>query len=152
MIAFRNVGLAYPGGVRALDDVTASIAKGSFVALVGGSGSGKTSLLKTINRLIEPTSGKVLFEDAPVREQDPPQLRRRIGYVFQGLGLFPHMSVGENIAARVAELLALVELPQEVATRLPAALSGGQRQRVALARALAARPPVMLMDEPFGAL
>jgi osmoprotectant transport system ATP-binding protein len=166
MIEFRDVGLTYPGGFRALDGVSARIERGSFVALVGGSGSGKTSLLKTINRLIEPTSGEVLFEDAPVREQDPPQLRRRIGYVFQGLGLFPHMSVGENIgvtagllgwskpdiAKRVAELLALVELPQEVATRLPAALSGGQRQRVALARALAARPPVMLMDEPFGAL
>jgi osmoprotectant transport system ATP-binding protein len=166
MIAFRNVSLAYDGGVRALDDVTATIAKGAFVALVGGSGSGKTSLLKTINRLIEPTSGEVLFEGAPVRAQDPPLLRRRVGYVFQGLGLFPHMSVAENIgvtadllgwpksaiAERVVELLALVELPQEVATRAPAALSGGQRQRVALARALAARPPVMLMDEPFGAL
>ncbi|MDB5546170.1 MAG: ATP-binding cassette protein [Hyphomicrobiales bacterium] len=166
MIGFRDVGLAYSGGVRALDGVSASIEKGAFVALVGGSGSGKTSLLKTINRLIEPTSGDVFFDGEPVRAQDAPVLRRRIGYVFQGLGLFPHMSVAENIcvtpdllgwskddmAARVSELLKLVDLPQEVASRAPSALSGGQRQRVALARALAARPPVMLMDEPFGAL
>ncbi|MDB5640768.1 MAG: opuBA [Hyphomicrobiales bacterium] len=166
MIAFRNVSLHYAGDVRALDDVTATVEKGAFVALVGGSGSGKTSLLKTINRLIEPTSGDVLFDGENVRAQSAPALRRRIGYVFQGLGLFPHMSVAENIGVtanllgwskreierRVAELLALVDLPQDVATRPPAALSGGQRQRVALARALAARPPVMLMDEPFGAL
>src|SRR3954471_21245284 len=97
MIEFRDVGLTYPGGFRALDGVSARIERGSFVALVGGSGSGKTSLLKTINRLIEPTSGEVVFDGAPVAAQDAPALRRRIGYVFQGLGLFPHMSVAENI-------------------------------------------------------
>jgi osmoprotectant transport system ATP-binding protein len=166
MIVFRNVSLRYDSGAAALDNVSAVIAKGTFLALVGASGSGKTSLLKTINRLIEPTSGVVLCDGVDVRSQSAPELRRRIGCVFQGLGLFPHMSVAENIGittellgwsradidARVAELLALVELPQEVATRRPAALSGGQRQRVALARALAARSPVMLMDEPFSGL
>jgi len=154
------------GRSRALDGVSLRIEAGSFVALVGTSGAGKTTALKTINRLIEPDRGEVRFDGAAVADLDAPALRRRIGYVFQEVGLFPHMTIGENIAitpqllgwpkpdiaARIAELLDLVELPQGFASRSPHALSGGQRQRAAVARALAARPRVMLMDEPFGAL
>jgi osmoprotectant transport system ATP-binding protein len=154
------------GGTHALRDVSLGIDSTSFVALVGASGSGKTTALKLINRLIEPDSGEVRFAGESVERFDAPALRRRIGYVFQGVGLFPHMTVGENIgitpqllgwpkpqiAARVDELLDLVELPRSYAARLPNALSGGQRQRAGVARAMAARPQVMLMDEPFGAL
>jgi osmoprotectant transport system ATP-binding protein len=154
------------GGRPALDRVSLAVEAGSFVALVGPSGSGKTTLLKTINRLVEPDEGSVRLSGADVRETPPAALRRRIGYVFQGIGLFPHMDVGDNIAialrlagadraarqARVGELLDLVALPRDFAHRRPNALSGGQAQRVGLARALAARPPLMLMDEPFGAL
>src|SRR4051794_33806872 len=154
------------GRTFAVDDVTLQVELGLFVALVGASGSGKTTTLKFINRLIEPDSGTVRIEGEPVAASDPATLRRRIGYVFQGIGLFPHMSVGENIAitpqllgwpaaeidARVRELLDLVELPQGYAARYPATLSGGQQQRAAVARAIAARPKIVLMDEPFGAL
>jgi osmoprotectant transport system ATP-binding protein len=154
------------GRTQALRDVSLSIGTRSFVAMVGPSGSGKTTALKLMNRLIEPDGGEVRFGGEPVSRFDAPSLRRRIGYVFQGVGLFPHMTVGENIgitpqllgwpkpeiAARVDELLDLVELPRSYAARLPAALSGGQRQRAGVARAMAARPDVMLMDEPFGAL
>jgi osmoprotectant transport system ATP-binding protein len=154
------------GRTLALRDVSLSIETGSFVAMVGPSGSGKTTALKLINRLIEPDSGEVRFGGEPVENFDAPALRRRIGYVFQGVGLFPHMTVGENIgitpqllgwpkpviAARVDELLDLVELPRSYTARLPSELSGGQRQRAGVARAMAARPEVMLMDEPFGAL
>jgi osmoprotectant transport system ATP-binding protein len=154
------------GRTMALSDVSLAVAVRSFVALVGASGSGKTTALKLINRLIEPTGGEVRFGGEPVADFDAPALRRRIGYVFQGVGLFPHMTVGENIgitphllgwpkpviAARVDELLDLVELPRSYAARMPAELSGGQRQRAGVARAMAARPEVMLMDEPFGAL
>jgi osmoprotectant transport system ATP-binding protein len=150
----------------AVDGVSLAIAEGQFVALVGASGSGKTTLLKTINRLVEPDAGRVDVAGDDVSALDAPILRRRIGYVFQGIGLFPHLTVAENIAvvpsllgwskpeiaARVTELLALVDLPAALATRRPAELSGGQQQRVGVARALAARPGVMLMDEPFGAL
>jgi osmoprotectant transport system ATP-binding protein len=150
--------------VTALDNVSVDIAAGSFVALVGASGSGKSTLLKTINRLIEPTTGQVLLDGNSIGEEAPALLRRRIGYVFQNVGLFPHMTVAENIAiglklagerdtaARVTELMALVDLPGEAATRFPDALSGGQRQRVGVARALATAPGLLLMDEPFGAL
>src|SRR4051794_12441242 len=154
------------GRTFAVDDVTLQVELGLFVALVGASGSGKTTTLKFINRLIEPDSGTVRIEGEPVAASDPATLRRRIGYVFQGIGLFPHMSVGENVAitpqllgwpgpavaTRVNELLDLVGLPQSYAARPPAALSGGEQQRVGVARAIAARPRIVLMDEPFGAL
>jgi osmoprotectant transport system ATP-binding protein len=164
-IALEQVGKTHDGAV-ALKGVDLSIPPGQFVALVGGSGAGKTTLLKTINALIPPTSGVVRIDGEAVNALDGPVLRRRIGYVFQEIGLFPHMTVAENIgvvpallgwkkdeiAARVDELLDLVDLPRAVAHRRPAALSGGQRQRVGVARALAGRPSILLMDEPFGAL
>lgn len=154
------------GGRNAIDDVSLSIAAGSFIALVGPSGSGKTTLLKMINRLIAPDAGRVSIAGIDIAEGAVADLRRRIGYVIQGVGLFPHMTVAENIAivprligtpaaeraGRVAELLALVALPAEMADRYPRQLSGGQAQRIGVARALAARPSIMLMDEPFGAL
>ncbi|MDQ0462393.1 osmoprotectant transport system ATP-binding protein [Caulobacter ginsengisoli] len=164
-IAFDGVSKRY-GATAAIDAVTLEVPHGQFVALVGGSGAGKTTLLKTINALIAPDAGVVRVEGRPTAEVEPPELRRGIGYVFQEIGLFPHLTVARNIAitprllgwseadiaARVAELLDLVALPREFAARKPDALSGGQRQRVGVARALAARPKVMLMDEPFGAL
>jgi len=151
---------------HALRDASLRIDTGGFIALVGTYGSGKTTALKMINRLVEPDRGEVRFEGEAVASLDAPTLRRRIGYVFQGVGLFPHMTIAENVGitpqllgwpraeidARVAELLDLVELPQDYAGRLPSALSGGQRQRAGVARAIAARPRVVLMDEPFGAL
>ena len=151
------------GVVRAVDGVSLDIAAGSFVALVGQSGSGKSTLLKTVNRLVDPDTGTVFVDGGAVAADDPHRLRRRIGYVFQNVGLFPHLTVAENIAIgfriagqaagdRVGELLDLVDLPRAVAPRRPDALSGGQRQRVGFARALATRPKLMLMDEPFGAL
>jgi osmoprotectant transport system ATP-binding protein len=167
LIEIDSVGKSFDGGrTFAVADVTLSVEAGAFLAVVGSSGSGKTTLLKFINRLIEPDSGEIRIDGAAVSTADAPTLRRRIGYVFQGIGLFPHMSVGENIGitpqllrwpadeikARIRELLDLVELPQNYAARLPAALSGGQRQRAAVARAIAARPRIVLMDEPFGAL
>lgn len=152
------------GDVTAVDGVSCDIATGSFVALVGASGSGKSTLLKTVNTLVAATAGRVLFAGEDVRALKPAALRRRVGYVFQGVGLFPHMSVAENIAigprlageklgaARIAELLELVELDPAFATRMPDELSGGQRQRVGVARALAGGPELLIMDEPFGAL
>ena len=153
-------------GRAAVDHVSLSIARGEIVALLGGSGCGKTTTLKMINRLIEPTSGTVKVDGRDTREVEGHELRRSIGYVLQEVGLFPHMTIEENVGitprllgwekarieARTRELLSLVELDPAVGTRRPTELSGGQRQRVGIARALAAGPSVMLLDEPFGAL
>ncbi len=163
MIHFAQVSKYY-GGRGVIEDITLSIEQGCFVALVGKSGAGKTTLLKTINRLIEIDSGAITIDGAAITALPLASLRRRIGYVFQGIGLFPHMSVAENIGLvlrlqgtvappeRIAELLELVSLPRDLADRYPAQLSGGQAQRIGFARALAAGPSIMLMDEPFGAL
>ena len=168
MIAYANVAKRFGGGrVVAVDDVSLQVAEGEFLAIVGGSGSGKTTLLRLANRLIEPDSGSIAVEGEDVRKADPISLRRRIGYVFQSGGLFPHISVADNIgitpkllgwpaqeiSARVDALLDLVRLERApYRDRLPHELSGGQRQRVGVARALAAKPRIVLMDEPFGAL
>jgi osmoprotectant transport system ATP-binding protein len=168
LIAFAHAGKSFDGGrVRAVDDVSIEVAGGEFLAIVGGSGSGKTTLLRLANRLIDADEGRITVEGEDVRAVDPVQLRRRIGYVFQSGGLFPHISVAGNIgitpklqgtpaveiASRVDELLDLVRLDRALyRDRFPHELSGGQRQRVGVARALAARPRIVLMDEPFGAL
>jgi osmoprotectant transport system ATP-binding protein len=170
-IAFAHVGKSFEGGpagrVKAVDDVSLAVAQGEMLAIVGGSGSGKTTLLRLANRLIEADRGSITVDGEEVRAVDPVALRRRIGYVFQSGGLFPHMSVAANIgitpklmgapapqiAARVDELLDLVRLDRALyRDRFPHELSGGQRQRVGVARALAAGPKIVLMDEPFGAL
>ncbi|OJY71185.1 MAG: ABC transporter ATP-binding protein [Sphingobium sp. 66-54] len=165
MISFAHVCKRYDGR-PVLDDITLTIPPGAFVALVGASGAGKTTLLKAINRLTAIDSGTITVDGADIATQPLVGLRRRIGYVFQGVGLFPHMSVAENVwlaprlagqppagrDERVAELLAMVSLPADLAARYPRQLSGGQAQRVGFARALAAGPAIMLMDEPFGAL
>jgi osmoprotectant transport system ATP-binding protein len=168
LIAFAHVGKSFDGGlIKAVNDVSLEVAEGEFLAIVGGSGSGKTTLLRLANRLIDPDSGNITVEGLDVRAVDPIRLRRRIGYVFQSGGLFPHMSVAGNIgitpkledapadeiSARVDELLDLVRLDRTLyRERFPHELSGGQRQRVGVARALAAKPRIVLMDEPFGAL
>jgi osmoprotectant transport system ATP-binding protein len=172
LIAYAHVGKSFDGGrgdgrVVAVDDVSLDVAEGEFLAIVGGSGSGKTTLLRLANRLIEADSGSITVEGEDISGVDPIPLRRRIGYVFQSGGLFPHISVAGNIgvtpkllgwpaaeiAARVDELLDLVRLDRaQYRDRLPHELSGGQRQRVGVARALAAKPRIVLMDEPFGAL
>jgi osmoprotectant transport system ATP-binding protein len=172
MIAYVDVVKSFDGGpgaerVLAVDDVSLEVAGGAFLAIVGGSGSGKTTLLRLANRLIDADQGTITVEGCDVRKADPVELRRRIGYVFQSGALFPHLSVAGNIgitpkllgtpqaeiADRVDELLELVRLDRaQHRDRLPQELSGGQRQRVGVARALAARPRIVLMDEPFGAL
>ena len=164
-IELRGVSKVY-GAFTALESIDLAVAPGEFVALVGGSGSGKTTLLKTINGLVHPDAGGVSVAGEEIAGLAPHLLRRRIGYVFQEVGLFPHLTVAENIAItprllgwdaarltqRGTELLTLVALSGDVARRSPSELSGGQRQRVGVARALAAQPTLMLMDEPFGAL
>ncbi|MEU6486603.1 ATP-binding cassette domain-containing protein [Streptomyces sp. NPDC046887] len=167
MIRFEQVGKVYPDGTTAVDDLSFEVAEGELVTLVGPSGCGKTTTMMMVNRLIEPTSGRILVDGSDVAATDPVKLRRRIGYVIQQTGLFPHRTVLDNTATvpvllgwrkakarkRAAELLELVGLDPEVyGARYPAQLSGGQRQRVGVARALAADPPVLLMDEPFGAV
>jgi osmoprotectant transport system ATP-binding protein len=166
-IEFRGVFFTRPGRARVLDDFSLTVDAGDVLALVGRSGAGKSTLLKLVNRLLLPDTGAVLVLGRDTRQWQPIALRRSIGYVLQDVGLFPHMSVADNvaivprlerwsadrIAPRVHELLDLVGLPAaEFGHRWPDELSGGQRQRVGVARALAVDPPVLLMDEPFGAL
>lgn len=166
MIELQHVTKEYQNQ-RVVDAISFAVESGETLILLGGSGSGKTTTLRMINRLIEPTGGRILLDQIDVRDSDPDELRRRIGYVFQRSGLFPHLTVADNIgitpsllgkektwiARRADELLEMVDLDPEIfRRRRPAELSGGQQQRVAVARALAASPRVMLLDEPFGAL
>jgi len=166
VIEFRDVYYALPNGRVLLDGLNLSVQRGETLVLLGRSGSGKTTTLKLINRLLSPTSGQVRVNGASTLERDVIRLRRSIGYVIQEVGLFPHYTVERNIGlvpriggwpparihSRVAELLQMVGLDPQMASRYPHQLSGGQRQRVGVARALAADPAILLMDEPFGAL
>ncbi len=166
MIQFEHVSKVY-GDKTVVNDINLTIENGEFITILGTSGSGKTTMLKMINKLIEPTSGTILFAGQDIEQMDSVSLRRQIGYVVQQIGLFPHMTVAENIATvpkllgwnkgrienRVGEFLDLVQLPAaDYAERYPSELSGGQQQRIGVARALAADPDVMLFDEPFGAI
>ena len=166
MITFESVTKRYPDGTVAVDELDLTVPAGQTVVLVGPSGCGKTTSLRMINRLVEPTAGRILLDGTDIRDRNPAQLRRGIGYVIQQTGLFPHRTVEDNIATvpvltglsrkkardRAAELLTLVGLDPALAKRYPHQLSGGQQQRVGVARALAADPPVLLMDEPFSAV
>lgn len=166
ILELRNVGKSYEAGIPAVEGINLEVTKGELIVLVGTSGCGKTTLLKMCNRLISVSEGKILFNGRDVYEMNEIELRRNIGYVIQQVGLFPHMSIEENIAyvlmlkgwnksrssSRVSELLELVGLPEDMKRRKPSGLSGGQQQRVGVARALAADPELVLMDEPFGAL
>jgi osmoprotectant transport system ATP-binding protein len=166
-VEFRDVSFTRPGGMRVLDRFNIAVESGEVVALVGRSGAGKSTLLKLVNRLLDPDSGEVIVEGRSTRDWEPIQLRRSVGYVLQDVGLFPHMTIASNIGVvprlerwtparidtRVGELLDLIGLDRATfAARWPDELSGGQRQRVGVARALAIDPPILLMDEPFGAL
>ncbi|MEC3839967.1 betaine/proline/choline family ABC transporter ATP-binding protein [Bacillus amyloliquefaciens] len=166
MLTLENVSKTYKGGKKAVNSINLNIAKGEFICFIGPSGCGKTTTMKMINRLIEPSEGRILIEGRNIMEQDPVELRRSIGYVIQQIGLFPHMTIQQNITLvpkllkhpadkrkeRARELLKLVDMGPEYLDRYPHELSGGQQQRIGVLRALAAEPPLILMDEPFGAL
>src|SRR6202453_3632519 len=166
VIQLRNVSYTLPNGQRLLEDLNLEVQRGETLVLLGRSGSGKTTTLKLVNRLLTPTGGEVRVNGAPTAESDVIRLRRSIGFVIQDVGLFPHFTVERNICLvpriegwtaerihlRVVELLQMVGLGEQMASRYPHQLSGGQRQRVGVARALAADPAILLMDEPFGAL
>lgn len=166
MIEFQNVSKIYKGGKIAVEDVNLSFEKGEFICFIGTSGSGKTTTMRMINRMTDPTQGKILIDGKSIQEIDPVELRRQIGYVIQSIGLMPHMTIRENITLvqkllkvsqeernKTAEkMIDLVELPREMLDRYPHELSGGQQQRIGVVRALAANQDIILMDEPFGAL
>ncbi|MCM3012397.1 choline ABC transporter ATP-binding protein OpuBA [Bacillus subtilis] len=166
MLTLENVSKTYRGGKKAVNNVNLKIAKGEFICFIGPSGCGKTTTMKMINRLIEPSAGKIFIDGENIMDQDPVELRRKIGYVIQQIGLFPHMTIQQNISLvpkllkwpeqqrkeRARELLKLVDMGPEYVDRYPHELSGGQQQRIGVLRALAAEPPLILMDEPFGAL
>lgn len=165
-IKFRNINKSF-GDKEIIKDLSFDIEEGQFITILGSSGSGKTTTLKMVNRLIEPNSGQIEINDKEIKEYDLIELRRKIGYVVQQIGLFPHITIEKNIATvpellgwepekikeRVTELMALIQLPySEYANRYPKQLSGGQQQRIGVARALAANPQIMLLDEPFGSV
>ncbi|MGZ9817766.1 betaine/proline/choline family ABC transporter ATP-binding protein [Peribacillus simplex] len=166
MLKIENVSKIYKGGKKAVKNISLDIKKGEFICFIGPSGCGKTTTMKMINRLIEPSEGKILINGENIMDKDPVELRRQIGYVIQQIGLFPHMTILENITLvpkllkwneqkkkeRALELLQLVDMGPEYMERYPYELSGGQQQRIGVLRALASNPPLILMDEPFGAL
>ncbi|MCD8904154.1 betaine/proline/choline family ABC transporter ATP-binding protein [Staphylococcus chromogenes] len=166
MLSIKNLSKVYAGSKKAVDNMNIEIQQGEFVAFIGTSGSGKTTALRMINRMIEATEGQIMINGKDVRQMNPVQLRRSIGYVIQQIGLMPHMTVRENIVlvpkllkwsqekkdAKARELTKLVDLPEEYLDRYPSELSGGQQQRIGVIRALAAEQDIILMDEPFGAL
>nr|WP_229351837.1 betaine/proline/choline family ABC transporter ATP-binding protein [Staphylococcus epidermidis] len=166
MLSIKNLSKVYAGGKKAVDNMTIDIESGDFIAFIGTSGSGKTTVLRMINRMIESTEGEITIDGKNIKELNPVELRRSIGYVIQQIGLMPHMTVKENIVLvpkllkwsqekkdeKAKELIRLVDLPEEYLDRYPSELSGGQQQRIGVVRALAAEQDIILMDEPFGAL
>ena len=166
MLSIKNLSKVYAGGKKAVDNMTVDIESGDFIAFIGTSGSGKTTALRMINRMIESTEGEITIDGKNIKELNPVELRRSIGYVIQQIGLMPHMTVKENIVLvpkllkwsqekkdeKAKELIRLVDLPEEYLDRYPSELSGGQQQRIGVVRALAAEQDIILMDEPFGAL
>ncbi|KRG08266.1 betaine/proline/choline family ABC transporter ATP-binding protein [Staphylococcus sp. NAM3COL9] len=166
MLSIKNLSKVYGGGKKAVDNISLDVQSGEFIAFIGTSGSGKTTALRMINRMIEATEGQITINGEDVRKMNPVELRRKIGYVIQQIGLMPHMTIRENIVLvpkllkwsqekkerKAKELIELVDLPEEFLDRYPSQLSGGQQQRIGVVRALAAEQDVILMDEPFGAL